>query len=515
MSRGGALAPPGGGRYLQRLTPKPTPMPMRRLVLPLLLLAGCAPAVRSAPAPQPTRLAAALDSVFADTLFSRASWGVLVRSPATGATLYRRDPGRMLVPASNMKVVTGAAALEALGPDWRFRTTVAAGGPVEGGTLRGDLVVRGSGDPTVGARFSGGDARAVFRAWADSLRARGITRVAGRIVGNDDALDDVPLGRGWAWDDLDAGYSAEVGALQFNDGVIGVRVVPGAAAGDTARVALSPPTGYVPVDVRVVTAPAGTPPNVEAVRAPVGPGIVVSGVVPLDTAAVDGTVAVRDNTLYFVTVLRETLRERGIEVEGPAVDADSLPLAERGVGAVPLFVHASPPMREVLATFMKPSQNQYGELLLKTLGRELRGEGSAVAGRSAVDSLVRTWGLDPGALAQADGSGLSRYNMVAPELLAGILEHMLRSPYAAVWRASLPVSGVDGTLAGRLRGTPLEGRVHAKTGTLNGVRALSGYVPGPDGETLIFSILLNNHTRSARDADRVIDAALLRISRGR
>ncbi|HEX2189881.1 MAG TPA: D-alanyl-D-alanine carboxypeptidase/D-alanyl-D-alanine-endopeptidase [Longimicrobiaceae bacterium] len=490
-------------------------MPMRRLLLPLLLLAGCAPAARTAPAPAPSRLAVALDSVFADTAFRRATWGVLVRSPRTGATLYRRNAERMLVPASNMKVVTGAAALEALGPNWRFRTTVAAGGPVEGGTLRGDLVVRGSGDPTVGARFGGGDARAVFRAWADSLRARGITRVAGRVVGNDDALDDVPLGRGWAWDDLDAGYSAEVGALQLNEGVVGVRVTPGPRAGDTARVALSPPTAYVPVDVRVVTTPAGTPPNVQAARAPAGPGIVVSGVVPLDTTAVSEEVAVRDNTLYFATVLRETLRERGIEVEGPAVDADSLPMAERGVGAVPIFVHASPPMREVLPAFMKPSQNQYGELLLKTLGRELRGEGSARAGSAAVDSLVRTWGLDPGALAQADGSGLSRYNLVAPELLAGILEHMLRSPYGAVWRESLPLAGADGTLAGRLRGTPLEGRVQAKTGTLTGVRALSGYVPGPDGEPLVFSILLNHHTRSAREADRVIDAALLRISRAR
>lgn len=489
--------------------------PMRRLVLPLLLAAaGCTPAVRAAPAPgpAPAPLAAALDSVFADTAFRRASWGVLVRDPRTGETLYRQGAERMLVPASNMKVVTGAAALEALGPDWRFRTTVAAGGPVQGGVLRGDLVVRGGGDPTIGARFGGGDARAVFRAWADSLRARGITRVAGRVVGNDDVFDDVPLGRGWAWDDLGAGYSAEVGGLEFNEGVVEVRVAPGARAGEPARVTLSPPTSYVPVENRVVTVAAGTPPRVSADRAATGTGIVVAGTVPLDTAGVDDEVAVRDNTLYFATTLRETLNEAGIQVAGAAVDADALPAGERGESAAPLFVHASPPMREVLAAFLKPSQNQYGEILLKTLGRELRGLGTASAGAAAIDSLLRARGLPVGGLAQADGSGLSRYNLVAPELLAALLEHMMKSPHWETWHAALPVGGVDGTLAGRFRGTPLAGRLHAKTGTLSGVRGLSGYVPGPDGRPLVFSILLNHHTRSAREADRVIDAALLRIA---
>ena len=488
-------------------------MQMRRLLPLLLLAAGCAPAVRGAPAPARAPLAAALDSVFADTAFARARWGVLVRDPRSGEVLYRRDADQMFLPASNMKVVTGAAALEALGPDYRYRTAVLAGGPVERGVLRGDLVVVGSGDPTVSARFGG--ARAVFRAWADSLRARGVTRVEGRVVGNDDVFDDVPLGSGWAWDDLDAAYAAEIGGLELNEGIVEVRVTPGERPGDPARVALSPPTGYVRVENRVVTTAPGNPPRVDVRRAPAGTGIVVTGTVPLDTAGVEEEVAVRDNTLFFATVLRETLGEAGIEVRGPAVDADALRVVERGTTGDTLFVHASPPLREILPAFMKPSQNQLGEILLKTLGRELRGEGSGAAGRAVTDSLVRAWGLDPDALAQADGSGLSRYNLVAPELLAGILEHMRESPHWEVWYAALPVAGVDGTLAGRFRGTPLEGRLHAKTGTLTGVRALSGYVPGPEGEPLVFSILLDHHTRSAREADRVIDAALLRISGAR
>lgn len=484
----------------------------KRNALPLLLaLAGCVPAARTAPAPAPAvPLAAALDSIFDDTTFASAFWGVEVRSLDSGATLYRRNAERLFIPASNMKIVTGAAALEALGPDYRYRTRVEAQGTVAGGELRGDLVVRGSGDPTIAAHFTG-DPRAVFRAWADSLRARGITRITGSIVGNDDVFDDVPLGRGWAWDDLDADYSAEVGGLEFNEGFATLRVAPGARPGDPARVALDPPTGYVPVTNRAVTAPPGTPARVEAARAPFQSEVVVSGPVPADTAGVTATVSVRDNTLYFASVLRETLQGAGIRVDGPAVDDDARPDSLRGRAATPLFTHASPPMREILAGFLKPSQNQIGEILLKTLGRELRGQGSASAGRTAVDSLLRVWGLDPRRVAQADGSGLSRYDMVAPDLLVGILTHMTRSPHWSVWYAALPVAGVDGTLAGRMKGTPLQGNVHAKTGTLSGVRSLSGYLTTARGERLVFSALANHHTVAARDADRVAEAALRRL----
>jgi serine-type D-Ala-D-Ala carboxypeptidase/endopeptidase (penicillin-binding protein 4) len=491
--------------------------PVRRIraaaalaLLPALAAcAGAAAAPRTAPAPARTPIAAALDSIFGDTLFAGAHWGVVVRSQATGEVLYSRNAGKMFVPASNMKLVTGAAALEALGPAYRYRTAVAATGPVQGGELRGDLVVVGGGDPTISARFGGGDARAVFRAWADSLRTRGVTRVTGRLIGDDDAYDDVPLGRGWAWDDADAGYSAEISALELNEGVVGVLVRRGASEGAPAVVVLSPPTAYTPVVNRTTTAAPGAAADVEAVRQPLGPGIVVSGRVPADTTAVTTEVAVRNNTLYFVTVLWETLAAAGIQVLGEAVDVDSL--AAKPASTDTLFVHASPPLAEILPAFLKPSQNQIGELLLKTLGRELRGMGTAGAGVAVIDSLARLWNLPPRRLAQADGSGLSRYNLVAPELLIALLEHMRRSPNRDVFHAALPVAGVDGTLAGRMRGTPLQGNVHAKTGTLSGVRALSGYLATAAGEPVVFSMIVNHHTLSSRDADRLAEAALLRV----
>lgn len=493
-----------------------------RILLPplaLLLAAACTPvappagpAPAAAPARPPAeRLAAALDSVFSDTAFERAHWGVLVRSLDRGEVLYGRNSQRRFVPASNMKILTGAAALEVLGPAHRFRTAVAATGPLRGGVLQGDLVILGGGDPALSERFFG-TPTAVLEAWADSLARLGVRRVEGRVVGHGGDFADAPLGRGWSWDDVDAYYAAEVSGLEWNEGAIDVRAAPGARPGDPAVVTFAAPVPGLPLENRAVTGPAGSPARLVFRKLPLG--VSVSGTIPAGGEAVSEGVAVGDPALAFASVLRETLRARGIEVSGAAVVLPSLRGADSAAAARPrpLFTHGSPPLSEVLAGFLKPSQNQMGEMLLRSLGRERRGEGSAEAGVAVIDSLMGAWGLDRRALAQADGSGLSRYNLVAPELLAGVLERMERGPHREVWRAALPVMGTDGTLAARGRGGPLQGRVAAKTGTLTGVRALSGYLQTADGERIVFSTIVNHHTLSARDADRVVDAALLRIA---
>lgn len=496
-----------------------TPSSLRSFAVSLAVamgISGCHSAAAPAAAPLPVAappapLAASLDSIFADPRFARAHWGVSVRSLSTGRSVYERNPEKLFVPASTLKLVTGMAAIETLGPEHRFRTTVGGTGAISDGVLRGDLVVAGSGDPSISARF-GGDARSVFRAWADSLRARGVTRITGRVVGNDDVFDDAPLGRGWAWDDVEDYYSAEVSGLQFNEGVVTVAVAPGEAAGRPGRITLEPATGYIPVTNRVTTVAPGAASRITLARASAGPGILVSGTVAADTAAVRDEIAVRDNTLYFVTTLREVLRDAGIRVDGPATDADENAATPHAGGAAnPLFVHASPPLREILPAFWKPSQNQIGEILLRTLGRERRGAGTGAAGAAVVDSLLRVWSIQPGMLAMADGSGLSRYNLLAPELLVALLTRMEASPHRELYLAALPVAGTDGTLARRLQGTPLQGKLRAKTGTLSGVRGLSGFLDTAAGERLVFAALVNHHTLSARDADRVVDAALLRL----
>jgi D-alanyl-D-alanine carboxypeptidase/D-alanyl-D-alanine-endopeptidase (penicillin-binding protein 4) len=349
----------------------------------------------------------------------------------------------------------------------------------------------------------------LFRAWADSLRAHGVRRITGAVIGNDDVFDDVALGRGWAWDDLKDSYSAEVGGLMLNEGFVTVRVSPG--PGRAAAVTTLPVSDeWIPVVGTVWMAAAGTSPQVRVGRADSLSGVAVSGTLPPDTT-IEAEVAVRNNTRYFASVLRQALLEAGIGVGGQSLDADDALGRGRPESSTVLFTHTSPPMSEILAAFMKPSQNQLGEVLLKTLGRELRGMGSAGAGIVAIDSMAVAWGLPRRLLSQADGSGLSRYNLVAPEFLVALLQREARGPHSEVFHAAMPVAGRDGTLRNRMRGTPAEGNVHAKTGTLSGVRSLSGYFTTAAGERMVFSMMVNHHTLSSRDADRVAEAALMRL----
>ncbi|HEV2132403.1 MAG TPA: D-alanyl-D-alanine carboxypeptidase/D-alanyl-D-alanine-endopeptidase [Longimicrobiaceae bacterium] len=452
-------------------------------------------------------------AIFEDTAFAHAHWGVVIRSLETGETLYRRNESKVFIPASNQKLLTGAAALEVLGPDFRYRTELVANGPVQNGVLRGDLLVRASGDPTISWRFHEGEARAVFRAWADSLRAHGVRRIAGAVVGVDEVFDDPVYGWGWPWDDLGGQFAAPVAGLQFNEASVVVEVFPASRAGAPGIVALTPPSGHVRLENRTTTVEAGRPAQIEMGYVELDDLLVVSGEIPRDTSGITQRVGVRDPARYFITALRETLREAGIAVEGRAMLREDLEEDAPALrGGARLFVHHSPPVREILPIMMKPSQNQIAEALLKTLGAEARGQGRAAAGAQVVDSLFGAWGLDTGGLSMRDGSGMSRYNFVTPELLIGLLERMTQSPHWELWYASQPVAGIDGTLRNRLRGTPAEGNVHAKTGTLSNIRAVSGYVTTADGERLAFAMLVNHHLRTAAAADRLIDAALVRIA---
>ena len=482
-------------------------------LLPALLLPGCAYLAAPAAAPAPAPGLPAVDAVLGDSAFRAAPWGVAAVAVRTGETLYERNAEKAFTPASTMKLVTGAVALEALGPEYRYRTRFLAAGPVQDGVLRGDLVVRGAGDPTFSGRFLP-NPRDAMRAWADSLRARGITRVAGGIIGVDSAFAGAPVGLGWAWDDLGAGYAAELGALQFNEGVIRVQVMPSGTPGAPAVVVLDPATQFVRVENAATTAPPGTPARIDVERDPAGPGIAVRGVVPADTPLVVRTVAVRDPTDYFLSVLRETLRESGVAVEGQALDADDWPVERFTGGEAPLFTHESPPLREILPAMLKPSQNWIAETLLRTLGLELRGVGSAEAGVAVVDTMLGLWSVPTGGLRMADGSGLSRYDLLTPELLVALLAHMSRSTNWQVWLASLPVAGQSGTLAGWMTEPPLRGNVHAKTGTLSGVRGLAGYLVAGDGGPVAFAMLVNGHFRPTAEVNAAMEAVLEALAAG-
>ncbi|MBW3629369.1 MAG: D-alanyl-D-alanine carboxypeptidase/D-alanyl-D-alanine-endopeptidase, partial [Gemmatimonadetes bacterium] len=483
-----------------------------RRALPAILFAvlpACAAAPRPAvlPAAPPASLAASLDSIFADTALQHAHWGVLVKSLTTGETLYERNSRRAFVPASTMKLVTGAVALSVLGPDYRYRTTFSTTAPVRAGVLQGDLIIRGSGDPTLSERFSA-DPRATMRAWADSLRTRGITRITGGIIGVDSAFFGPSLGAGWAWDDLDAYYAAPVGALQFNEGAIDLQVVPSRTAGEPAVVILDPATQYVHVNNRTVTTGRGITATLDAVGDPTGPVVTLTGSIPIDTSAITLTIAVRDPAGYFLGVLRETFRDAGVAVEGQALPAGEWPVERSSSGERQLFASASAPLSEILPGMMKPSQNWIAETLLRTIGSVRRGEGSVRGGTAVVDSVLRGWAIPLDGFRMADGSGLSRNDLANPDLWVTLLSRMRDEPNWVLWYSSLPSAGQSGTLQNRMQAAPLRGNVRAKTGTLTGVRGLAGYLETETRGSIVFAILLNNHTRSTAAVDRVSEAAL-------
>ncbi len=481
-------------------------MALGTLAMPLCAQDVARGSVQGQPVPTRVGFATFADSLLDAPIWRSAHWGVLVVDAVNGDTLYSRNAGKLFVPASNLKLVTGAVALAQLGTEYRYTTRV-MGRRINDGTLSGDLVVVGNGDPSVSDSLSG-DAMAPLRALADSLQALGLRRVTGALRSGANTFPGDTLGMGWAWDDLDDGYAAPVDELLFNEGFARVTVFGGARPGDAVRVRTAP-SANLP---RIARVDVVTERNCCMLRSRVRADYDLRGPRPLLSLhgsvragdSVTVSVALRDPTAAFLDAFAEVLRERGIEIAaGVRTDtiADTTDL-------VTLATRVSPPLPAVLAAFQKPSQNQIGEILLRTLGREKTGVGTADSGLVVVRRQLAAWGIDSSMAVVRDGSGLSRHNFLAPEAIVRLLDLMRqRSDFDAYFQ-SLPLAGVEGTLRERARGSLAAGNARAKTGTLDKARALSGYVSTADGQLLLFSMLANNHTVPTREVERVQDALL-------
>jgi D-alanyl-D-alanine carboxypeptidase/D-alanyl-D-alanine-endopeptidase (penicillin-binding protein 4) len=471
-----------------------------RPVHPAQPAAAAAPAVRT--------LVSDIDAILADPVLAHGYWGIVVKSLKSGEPLYERDPGKLLMPASNMKIVTLAAAAEKLGWDYTYETTLRAAGRIDGGRLDGDLIVVGSGDPSV---TDGEAAARLFDSWADRLKALGVHSINGRVIGDDNVFDDDELGFGWSWDDVPDDYAAGVSALQFNENSAGIVVGPGPGAGDSASVSVSPVGSGLVVDSLVTTSAADRPSRIEARRLPGSARLTLRGSVPVGSAPGTRAVSVDNPTLFFVTALRSALIARGIDVRGAAVDIDDVrgpPSADTAAVAI----YRSPPLSTLAIRLMKVSQNLYAETLLKTIGRSA-GTPTFAAGRSGVQAALLPWGVGASDLIVRDGSGLSRYDFVTADALVTILTHIarddrLRGPF----EATLPIAGRDGSLSNRMKGTAAEGNARAKTGSMTNVRALSGYVTSADGEPLVWSIIANNFETPPDTITKTTDAIVVRLA---
>ncbi len=464
-------------------------------------------ACRAGRAPLAQRLNCLLDA----PPFDRALWGVAIANPR-GRLVFKRNGDRLFVPASNVKLVVAAVASALLPPDYRYRTSVYAAGPVDRGTVRGDLVLYGRGDPTLSARYYPSEL-AAFDELADSLKARGITRVAGDLVGDASYFDSATTHPSWQGYDLNWWYAAPVTALAFNDNSVDFLVEPG-QIGQPPDIRLRPDLGVVRFANRARTVPADSARTLDFFREPGTNVVWAEGDLPADAPPDTEYFAIHDAPAYAATAFRRSLEALGIAVEGQVRTTFDSTAYAAARAAPPLAEHASPPLPDILQPILETSQNWYAEMLLKTLGRELRGQGSWAAGldverRFLTDSL----GVDSTMFDLVDGSGLSAWNLVAPRAFVRLLSRMRDLPQAGAFLDAFPIAGETGTLKSRFTDDRLAGRVRAKTGSFNRVNSLTGYLELANGRTWTFSIQLNNHTGTTREALARIDAIVEALAR--
>ncbi|HSM37039.1 MAG TPA: D-alanyl-D-alanine carboxypeptidase/D-alanyl-D-alanine-endopeptidase [Longimicrobiales bacterium] len=450
-------------------------------------------------------------------------WGVLVVSMERGDTLFALNEHESFVPASNLKLFTTAAALQALGADFRYGTYLLADGALEAGALEGDLILYGTGDPTFSDRFLGAP-NDVWEAFADSLRRMGVREVRGDLVADASYFGPVGVSLGWQDSYRSDAYAALPGALAYNDNAVSLRILPGEAVGHRPRIEYFPGGGKGIAVVNTARTVAGNRSRLRIRRAAYDGPILISGQIGRGSRDVWRQVAVANPARYAGATLREVLEAHGIRIAGRVrvvERPEASPVTGRTVQA-PTFerrpprllaTHRSPPLVDILDVVNRRSHNLYAEQVLRTIGRVETGEGSLAAGTRAAVAYLAEAGVDLSGLRMRDGSGLSADNRVEPATIVSLLARMTELPAGRTFLATLPEAGDPRGLR-RMAKTSAEGRLRAKTGTIERVSALAGYVRAADGELLGFSIVANG-VPSTWTAKRVEDALGARMARFR
>lgn len=479
--------------------------------------------------------------------FAAATWGIKIASLDSGKTLFEHNPQKYFNPASNAKLYTAALALDRLGADLRIKTSLySTARPDANGTIKGDLIVYGRGDPTMAARLNDGDYWKPLEPLVAQIVNAGVRRIEGDLIGDESFFAGPPFGSGWEWDDLQAYYGAEVSALTINDNAVDLFVKPAERVGLPCRITTGPVTSLVSIINRTQTTGKGTDTRISVYRPAVENLIYVSGRAAIDGAGYTGSYAVHNPAGLFVSMLKEALARRGVTVSGRTRIIDwkyrevtPLDLSKLiAIGSI-----ESMPMKDVVRETLKPSQNLWAQLLLlqvgaavgearreveqrghddtakESIGAEEQGSRGVAAPRaSAFDSRTESpltseeigveslkdflaqAGIKEGEVLLEEGSGLSRRDVITPNATIALLVFMSRHRLFEAYRNALPVAGVDGTLERRMKGTPAAGNVRAKTGSLRYVFTMSGYVTSASGERLAFSIMLNNYYNVERSA---------------
>jgi serine-type D-Ala-D-Ala carboxypeptidase/endopeptidase (penicillin-binding protein 4) len=461
-----------------------------------------------------TRLATLMN----EPRFAAATWGVKVVSLESKKTVFEHDAGKLFSPASNCKLYTMALALDQLGGDYRIKTSLySTAKPDKRGTLKGDLIVYGRGDPTINARLNRGDIYRALQPLVTALTNAGVRSISGDLVGDESFITGSPYGSGWAWDDVNYYYGAEISALTINDNTLRVSVQPGGKVGEPCQLSIAPNTSYIVLSNRTQTTAPGGKRDVNFFRPGEQNVIYVTGKLPLGETNYSDEVTMHDPARLFVTFLKEALQRNGIKVGGNVRTVNWLSPQAKAIDLskwVELGGVESLPMRNINREVQKPSQNLYTDLMLAHVGELARQRDSirinvsdtnnqteTVIGRTSsedlgvreLDKFLKKIGVKRGDVEFEEGSGLSRNNLVTPNATVTLLEYMSRHVEAESYLRALPLAGEDGSLKFRMKNTRAEKNVHAKTGTLRWANALSGYVTTAAGERLAFSLMLNRY----------------------
>jgi len=473
--------------------------------------------------------------ILAQPDLNRSFWGIQIVSLDDQKVLYSLNAEKLFVPASNTKLFTTITAMALLGPDYRFHTTVEASAPLDKyGRIDGDVILVGRGDPNLSGRSlpyalkteRTQPTTVALENLADQLVKAGVKYIDGDVVADDSYYVDEPYGAGWAQDDLQWGYGAPVSALTINDNLIFLNILPGERSGDRAFVTLDPPTAYYKVDNRIVTVATGGTHKIGVHRDQGSHTVTVWGTVTVNDGPDHQELAAEDPADYAAQLFYEILSRHGIVIYGHTraqhtsqtsimneeVPAASLPTlgatSSLSLGnhfSQGLATYDSLPLIEDIRVTNKTSQNLHAEMTLRLIGKTSGGIGNTETGLKVEQNLLTQAGLLPEEYDLHDGCGLSRENLVAPAGVVKLLQYAAKQTWSAKFQDTLPVAGIDGSLADRWKGTDVANHVRAKTGTINHVSALSGYATTLSGKNLAFSIMVNNHALKNGRAREVID----------
>jgi serine-type D-Ala-D-Ala carboxypeptidase/endopeptidase (penicillin-binding protein 4) len=492
-------------------------------------------------------LAPRINAILAEPGIARGFWGIQVVSLTTGETLYSLNADKLFIPASNTKLFTTAAALALIGPGYKFHTTVETTGTLDQhGRLSGNLLLVGRGDPNLSGRVLPYNLHTersdlpvkVLEDLADDVVKKGIKYIDGDVIADDSFFAFERYGEGWTQDDLVWADGAPVSALTINDNVLFVNIQPADRAGERAFVNITPFADYYQIDNRIITTPAGTGRKIFINREPGSMVLTLWGNMPVGDAGANEALAVEDPAGFAAELFRSMLEKRGIAVYGHTGthhtelaslstlsvtalasahgggDTQQQPRAPKQPGV--LAIHESRPLSEDIRVINKVSQNLHAEILLRLLGREKGNAGTIEGGLEVLRGFLIAAGISSEEYVFYDGSGLSRQNLVTPHAVATLLQYAARQPWGQVYMDTLPVAGLDGSLADRFHETPAQGVVMAKTGSLDHVKTLSGYATTTSGDRVAFAIFANNFDvpgRRALDAlDRIVETIVVDVS---